>query len=140
MLPERVEKLRLDYVGRYVVVHSDRPELAQSRNRTGRVISINFNGRALVQFDGADTGWHDIELDYLEVVERPQPKAEKPADGAAAAGRNGEKPSNGKPADGATATDAESGGMLRLSRLELARLEKDKEEAAKAAVGDAHRI
>jgi len=137
MLPERVDKLRLDYVGQYVVVHSDRPELAQAQNRTGRVVSINFNGRALVQFDGADTGWHDIELDYLEVVERPRPEEEKPVE--ATAGRNGEKPSNGKPANGTAADLVELSAQPRLSRLELARLEKEKQEGAKAAVGEAPR-
>jgi len=101
MLSERVEKLRQEYTGRYVEVDSRRPELARFAATPGVVKTINFNGRALVQFEGADKGWYDVELDYLKVVERHE--AEPPRDAAA---------------------EADGTGQQRLSRLELARLEK----------------
>jgi len=65
---ERVEKLREDYEGKLVKIVSDRPELARLAGKSGRVKTINCNGRALVQFEGADRSWYDIALDDLKVV------------------------------------------------------------------------
>jgi hypothetical protein len=44
----------------------------------GRVKTINFNGRALVQFDGPDRGWYDIDPGCLKLVERSEAASEKP--------------------------------------------------------------
>ena len=33
----------------------------------GRVIAVNCNGRALVQFEGPDPGWYEIEPEYLKI-------------------------------------------------------------------------
>ena len=60
---QRIERLREEYAGQYVVVDGDMPELARYRGKIGRVKTVSANGRALVQFDGGDRGWHDIELD-----------------------------------------------------------------------------
>jgi hypothetical protein len=70
MLPERIEELKRQYTGRCVAVDPQRPELARMAGRLGRVQTINYNGRALVQFEGGDPGWYDIDLDYLRVVEQ----------------------------------------------------------------------
>ncbi|MBC7336004.1 MAG: hypothetical protein H5U01_07000, partial [Clostridia bacterium] len=50
---DRIENLRLEYTDQYVTVNSPRPELARFKGKVGRVITINWNGRALVQFDSA---------------------------------------------------------------------------------------
>ena len=71
MLPERIEELKRHYTGRCVVVDAQRPELSRMAGKLGRVKTINCNGRALVQFDESDPGWHDIDPDYLKVVEQP---------------------------------------------------------------------
>jgi len=98
MLGERIEKLKQEYTGQCVVVDSRRPELARFAGMAGRVKTVNFNGCALVQFEGAGPSWCDIELDYLKVVDRPKLEpAEAPA---------------------------EMESTQKLSRLELARLEK----------------
>jgi len=71
MVPEEVEKLKQQYTGRHVLVDEHRPELARFAGRLGQVKTVNFSGRALVQFEGIDVAWYDIELDYLKVVEKP---------------------------------------------------------------------
>jgi hypothetical protein len=65
MSPEAVDKLRAQYAGKRVLVDASRPELARLANVPGRVVTINCNGRALVQFEGPDPSWHDIDPAYL---------------------------------------------------------------------------
>jgi hypothetical protein len=71
MLPEEVDKLRAEYTGRQVMVDTQRPELARLAGKLGCVRSVNFNGRALVQFEGPDQGWYDIDPEFLKVVDKP---------------------------------------------------------------------
>jgi len=77
MLPDQIEKLRQELTDRYVMVNVDRPELARFQGLVGQVKTINFNGRALVQFEPLNPAWFDIELDYLRVVEKPSPPPER---------------------------------------------------------------
>jgi hypothetical protein len=67
MSPEEVERLKRQYAGRRVLVDARRPELARLANIPGRVVTINHNGRALVQFEGPDAGWHDIDPESLKL-------------------------------------------------------------------------
>jgi hypothetical protein len=79
MLEEEVEKLKRQYTDQYVVVDAGQPELARFKNMVGQIITVNMNGRALVQFDADNNrGWYDIALAHLTTVEKPAPK-EKPA-------------------------------------------------------------
>jgi len=76
MLPKDVEELRRQYIDKYVVVQSARPELARFQGLVGQVKTLNMSGRALVQFDANnDRGWYDIAVEELTVVEKPPPKA-----------------------------------------------------------------
>jgi len=52
MSPGAIKKLKKQYTGKQVVVDARRPELLRLANASGRVIAINCNGWALVQFDG----------------------------------------------------------------------------------------
>jgi hypothetical protein len=86
MSHETIERLRQQYTDQYVVVDASRPELARFKGMTGRVKTVNMNGRALVQFDGAaNRGWYDIAPEFLTIVDEPPPaekaapKAPKPA-------------------------------------------------------------
>ncbi|MDD4270917.1 MAG: hypothetical protein PHO07_06285 [Pirellulales bacterium] len=110
MLLQRVEKLRLEYTDKYVVVDGNRPDLARFAGKIGRVHTVNAAGRALVEFD--DRGWYDLELDFLKVIDKPKPKepARRPA------------PAKAPPA---AADEAQAAARGNLSELELARLEKD---------------
>ncbi len=125
MLPERVEKLKSEYTDQYVVVDASRPELARFKGMVGQVRTINFNGRALVEFDAdANRSRYDVELDYLKVVDKPEPKpppakAKRPVEKAAA--------KTDKPAAEPAEASEEKADTPRekLSALELARMKKD---------------
>jgi len=64
---EHIEKLKKDYTDKYVVVDESRPELARFKGLTGAVKTVNFSGRALVEFDGYNNiGWYDIDPAFFE--------------------------------------------------------------------------
>ena len=87
MFADQIETLRRQFTDKYVVVDESRPELRRFRGATGLIKTVNMNGRALVQFDlYNDTGWHDIAIECLRVVDAPPPKVEdkKPERKAAA--------------------------------------------------------
>jgi hypothetical protein len=79
MLPEEIERLKRQYTDQYVVVDATRPELARFKDIVGQIKTINFSGRALVEFDADNNcGWYDIDPAFLKVVDKPPPKpAEK---------------------------------------------------------------
>ena len=54
----RFERLKAEWTDQLVEVAGDRPELARFNGLVGRVVTVNFNGKALVDF--ADGGWYDI--------------------------------------------------------------------------------
>ena len=124
MASKRIEKLRQEYTGARVLTEFRKPQFAQLTNRRGRVWTINCNGRALVQFDGADAGWHDIEIDFLKVIDEPKP---------ATAEEEGTTAPAKKPASQASPPSPEE-GTVELSRLEVARAEKKAKDEAEAAM------
>jgi hypothetical protein len=69
MSPEELERLKQQYAGKRVLVDARRPELARLADVPGRVVTINCNGRALVQFEGPVSGWYDIDPEFL----KPEP-------------------------------------------------------------------
>ncbi len=57
---------------------SSNPYRLSLANLAGKNKAINFDGRALVQFDGPDQGWHDIDLICLRVVPQSAPLGDGP--------------------------------------------------------------
>jgi hypothetical protein len=108
MVFENIRKLQAEYVDKYVVVDEHRPELQRFCGLTGRVKTVNMNGRALVQFDGRNNiAWYDIDIDFLRVVDAPPPPPveEAPAKRAPAAKKaaeTGEGETPAKPAEAKT--------------------------------------
>jgi hypothetical protein len=136
---ETVERLKRDFTDKWVTVDPGTPELKRFVGLSGRIKTINMNGRALVQFDGpVDISWYDIDLSYLNVIAAPLPKkvaekhaepAKKPAAAAAPAA-----PAAGKsPLELARAQGAAGSAAVKKSPLELAR----EQGAAKAAAAAA---
>ncbi len=79
---ELAEKLKVKLTDKWVLVDGSVPELRRFANWTGKVKTVNMNGRALVEFDGpVDIGWYDIDPAFLTVIDAPRPKkvAEAPA-------------------------------------------------------------
>jgi hypothetical protein len=95
---DELEKLRQQYTDQYVLVDPASPKLARFAGIPGQVKSVNMSGLALVQFEGADQGWHDIGLEYLKITEKPAPPpvTPPPPKKAAVAAK---KPAGDKPAD-----------------------------------------
>jgi hypothetical protein len=54
----RFDRLKQEWTDQLVEVTGNRPELARFNGLVGRVVTVNFNGKALVDF--ADGGWYDI--------------------------------------------------------------------------------
>jgi hypothetical protein len=78
MVFEHIEQLKRKWTDKYVVVDESRPELQRFSGQTGTVKTVNFSGRALVQFDGNNNiGWFDIDPRFLKVIDAPLPKPVK---------------------------------------------------------------
>jgi hypothetical protein len=54
----RIEALRSEWTDQFVRVNPEQPELRRFGDTVGRVITVNFNGKALIDFQ--DGGWYDI--------------------------------------------------------------------------------
>ena len=52
------DELRKHWIDQFVKVNEARPELKRFAGIVGRVVTINYNGKALVDFQ--DGGWYDI--------------------------------------------------------------------------------
>jgi hypothetical protein len=66
------ETLKREWTDQYVKVTGDRPELKRFVGLVGRVITINHNNKALVDF--ADGAWYDITPSFLTKVESADEK------------------------------------------------------------------
>jgi len=65
MTTPEIDILKKKFVGRKVTIDAQRPELVRMAELRGKVITINCNGGALVQFEGPDPAWYEIEPEYL---------------------------------------------------------------------------
>ena len=58
------------YTGRRVKLDARWPQLPQFRDVPGQIMAINYSGHALVQFEGADSGWHESSSANLQPLDR----------------------------------------------------------------------
>ena len=65
----RFDRLKAEWTDKLVTVNPDRPDLSRFAGLVGRVITVNRNLKALVDF--ADGAWYDItaSADYLKVLD-----------------------------------------------------------------------
>ena len=52
------EALQREWTDQYVEINPDRQELQRFAGLVGRVVTVNWNGKAIVDFQ--DGGWYDI--------------------------------------------------------------------------------
>ena len=73
--PAHIEALRAEWTDQYVRANPARPELQRFGDTVGRVVTVNFNAKALVDFQ--DGGWYDIPADprFLTRVDPAEGKA-----------------------------------------------------------------
>ena len=71
----QVDQLRREWIDQYVLVNADRPELKRFEGIVGRVVTVNYNGKALIDFQ--DGGWYDISAssEFLTRVDAAEGKA-----------------------------------------------------------------
>jgi hypothetical protein len=71
----RHEALKREWTDQYVTANADRPELKRFSGLVGRVITVNFNNKALIDFQ--DGGWYDIAAssEYLTKLDPAEAKA-----------------------------------------------------------------
>ncbi len=71
----RNEELKREWTDQFVEVNAERPELKRFEGVVGRVVTVNFNNKAIVDFQ--DGGWYDISAstEYLRKLDAEVAKA-----------------------------------------------------------------
>ena len=74
--PEKsaVDALKVRWTDRLVAVKPGVPHLARFAGKVGRVVTVNYNGKALVDF--GDGGWYDV-ADFERVLDEVTADADK---------------------------------------------------------------
>jgi hypothetical protein len=69
------DELRRLWIDQYVLVKPNLPEIQRFEGIIGRVITVNYNGKAVIDFQ--DGGWYDITAsdEYLTKVDPAEAKA-----------------------------------------------------------------
>src|SRR5258708_4952673 len=69
------EELKREWTDQFVEVNPERPELKRFEGVVGRVVTVNFNNKAIVDFQ--DGGWYDISAstEYLRKLDPEIAKA-----------------------------------------------------------------
>jgi len=70
-----IERLKRHWTNKKVVVDSSRPELRRFAGLVGTVITVNMNGKCLVNFQD-EWGRYDIDPQYLKLVEEAAASSE----------------------------------------------------------------
>ncbi len=58
MTEAEYDALKAEWTDQFVQVKADRPELARFAGIVGRIVTVNQNGNAVIDFQ--DGGWYDI--------------------------------------------------------------------------------
>jgi hypothetical protein len=69
------EARKRQWTDQFVEVNPDQPELRRFQGVVGRVVTVNCNNKALVDFQ--DGGWYDITAseEYLRILDQATAKA-----------------------------------------------------------------
>jgi hypothetical protein len=70
-----IDDLRREWIDQYVVVNKERPELKRFGDTVGRVVTVNYNGKALIDFQ--DGGWYDITASTEFLLKLPPEEGKK---------------------------------------------------------------
>ncbi len=79
MSPAEYETLKREWTDQYVEADVSRPELKRFEGIVGRVVTVNQNGRCVIDFQ--DGGWYDILPPFLKKL--PAEEAAKKFDAKA---------------------------------------------------------
>jgi len=72
---QRNEQLKAEWTDQYVRVNPERIELKRFADVVGRVVTVNWNNKAVIDFQ--DGGWYDISAstEFLTKVDAAEAKA-----------------------------------------------------------------
>jgi hypothetical protein len=72
---ETQDEVRKQWIDQFVKINENRPELKRFAGVIGRIVTVNYNGRALVDFQ--DGAWYDIPAsdEYLVKVDAAEGQA-----------------------------------------------------------------
>jgi hypothetical protein len=74
---DKMDELRQVWTDRLVTPRAERPELQRFAGKVGRVVTVNYSGKAVVDF--ADGAWYDIPAseEYLTPLSAEDPLRSK---------------------------------------------------------------
>jgi len=74
---EAAEELKRIWTDRLVTAKADKPELKRFEGKVGRVVTVNWSGKAIVDF--CDGAWYDIPAseEYLTPLAADDPNRSK---------------------------------------------------------------
>lgn len=74
---DKMDELKRVWTDRHVLARAERAELKRFEGKVGRVITVNYGGKAIVDF--ADGAWYDIPAseEYLTVLPAGDPQIAK---------------------------------------------------------------
>jgi hypothetical protein len=75
------DALSREWTDQYVMVNPDRPELKRFAGIVGRVVTVNFNNKALIDFQ--DGGWYDIAASTENLIKLDPSEAKTKYNGKA---------------------------------------------------------
>jgi len=69
------EQLKREWTDQFVLVNPQCPELKRFENIVGRVVTVNWNNKAVIDFQ--DGGWYDItaSTEFLRKVDAAEAKS-----------------------------------------------------------------
>ena len=69
------DALKREWTDQFVLVNPERPELKRFQGIIGRVVTVNWNNKAVIDFQ--DGGWYDItaSTDCLQKLDSAEAKA-----------------------------------------------------------------
>jgi hypothetical protein len=69
------ESLKREWTDQYVQVNAEQPELRRFEGIVGRVVTVNCNNKAIIDFQ--DGGWYDVSASeqYLRKLDPAEAKA-----------------------------------------------------------------
>ena len=72
---QRYEELKRKWTDQFVEANAERPELKRFEGVVGRVVTVNRNGKAVVDFQ--DGAWYDItaSTDFLRLLDAETARA-----------------------------------------------------------------
>ena len=115
----KTEALKKEWTDQFVQVKPDRPELKRFAGIVGRVVTVNWNNKAVIDFQ--DGGWSDIAASSDHLEKLPPRQAQSVRQFGCSAARKASRPLNHRttePSNSRTLLSSEPPNALVLRTAE----------------------